>query len=710
MLQIGAKKRKLVCYSQQGVALVSVMLFIMLVMILASSILRMSYVAYERKMVEKKSDNNFYSAEGVVDDVQMALQSSVSMVLSSVSDKNASQFIISAYNYITANGNLTPEYLTKQFFLKLDDDPTDDKPSEKQLAVGTQELLDTYYSGYETRGGDFKISYVSVPTTSDTSFRIGVYVKYVNDTGYVSDISTDIVIHSPMYASTKKNALGTYSMFCGSGADINSVSGDQFQNEHPGYFIQEGNVYIGSQVSPATEYANASLTISDSVTADFPGDNIVINGDIYVGKHSVLRFTGALVEVRGKIHLAEDAYLVIGSDTELVCQDIDAGGKSVKNGEYSNSVYGSGYSEYFPYRTAISDSSYYDGKKLSGLIEDYKNDAVNGSILYLDSTDKKIYSLALNNPSTLPAEGNTIIWKDKNGKNFSGSIYFDSTLEMHAKTATYVYYEVSGETIETIVDDKFAEFVNMDGLVRLERVQGTSSGCMPAGNHSGDGSSAVYTELYQMKGITLDDDATLGQYKVTSLDLNMGKNYGHYQHAFDTDSGVVVKDYYAEGQSLCIGNSTQDSLNPTNALCIWLKTAAFTVRINDSSYLGIFMSANKVVFQVNGKATGYSILDIGATKECQQKNYDLTKQYMDEFGYYLLATPSLINQWNTTNNPYNGFGEAQSMYYRALLTNNVFEGGTSVFYDVSGDANGGNGSNADNNGLEFITPDDWTRE
>lgn len=701
-MQSGRNKKKSVRHSQQGIALVSVLLFLMLVMILASSILRMSYLAYERIMVEKKSDNNFYSAEGVVDDVQMALQSSVSMVLSSVSDKNASDFIIAAYNYITSSGSMTKEDLTKQFFQKLDDDTTDDAPSEKQLAVGTQELLDEYYSGSTARGGDFEITYVSVPTTADTSFRIGVYVKYINDTGYVSEISTDIVINAPMYASTKKNALGTYSMFCGSGADITENGADQFTNGHPGYFIQEGNVYVGAQVSPAAGYDNAAITISQSLTADFSGDNVVINGDIYVGEHSVLKLTGALVEVRGTIHLAENAYLVIGSDTELVCQDIEVDGKSVKKGEYTNSTSSGAYSKYFPYMNVIADGSYYDGQKLvyeGNLEADYKNDAVRGNILYLDTVTEKVHSLTLSLPSTLPAEGATLIWKDTNGNNFGGTIFFDSTLEKHAKVASYVYYEVTGETIETIVDDKFAEFVNMDGLVRLERVKGTSSGGGMSGN------------MYQLKGIALDENATLGQYTITSMDLVTSENYNHYQHAFDTDSGVEVRDYYSSNQSICIGNSTNEVINPTDSLNIWVKTTAFEVQCSDSSYIGIFMSADKVVFKAVGKVTGYSILDTGSTQECQQLNYNLTKAYMDEFGTYLLATTSLLDQWNTTNNPYYGvFADHQAMYYKAVLLNNAFEGGTSVFYETSDDDGAGNGSNTNNEGLEFITPDDWTQE
>ena len=90
----------------QGVALVSVLIVIALIGILAASILRVSYLAYARKLVEKRNTDNFYSAEAVIDTVKSIIQNTAATAVSE-SENGTEAFANAAYEAITGQAYST---------------------------------------------------------------------------------------------------------------------------------------------------------------------------------------------------------------------------------------------------------------------------------------------------------------------------------------------------------------------------------------------------------------------------------------------------------------------------------------------------------------------------------------------------------------------------------------------------------------------------
>ena len=58
----------------QGVALISVMICVMLCFLLSATIMRMSMLSYLQKGISKQSSSTFYENESFMDDIKMGLQ------------------------------------------------------------------------------------------------------------------------------------------------------------------------------------------------------------------------------------------------------------------------------------------------------------------------------------------------------------------------------------------------------------------------------------------------------------------------------------------------------------------------------------------------------------------------------------------------------------------------------------------------------------
>jgi len=84
-----------------GIALLSVLVMVLLCFLLSATIMRASYVALLSRNVKTTSTNNFYSAEGVVDQMKIRLQSVAAAALSISDAKDSTAFISVAYKQLT---------------------------------------------------------------------------------------------------------------------------------------------------------------------------------------------------------------------------------------------------------------------------------------------------------------------------------------------------------------------------------------------------------------------------------------------------------------------------------------------------------------------------------------------------------------------------------------------------------------------------------
>ena len=364
---------------QKGMAMVSAIILIAVIAIMASTLLQMSYLAYSRKVTERRDTETFYTAEAAIDTIKSYIQNTAASVLDEAKTGTA-DFAKAAYAQILGlssteglavgtklevSGGTKPAALAaletllkNKIFYKNDGVTKKDDSDYYNGHVNT-----TIYDGVVTNGGDFSIGGIEI---YDKGVRIkDVHLKYINNEGYVAEITTDIVITAPTYAADITVPLGTYSMFAGNGGTMNADSSSGYTATAMNnllYLHQEGNIYIGAKTDTTLLMTrpNTSLEIkapaNGAAYMSIGGTNAVFNGSIYVDNGNTLIFTGgdgkegANVQVRGYIYLADGATLLLAPNVNLVCKGIKV--KEIGQSSYTaytgTSVTEDGISQFFP--------------------------------------------------------------------------------------------------------------------------------------------------------------------------------------------------------------------------------------------------------------------------------------------------------------------------------------------------------------------------
>ena len=299
----------------QGVALITVVIGVMFCLLLTSTMLRVSLLGLQSRSINNQVSDTFYDAENVVDTIRLNLQNTAARAWTTTSNDATSSynFVAETYRLITgkaysASGSLSLTSTT-----------------DKATAISNL-TANAIAGGTVTDIGDI------VRFNGDTGKLEGITIKDVEvkfedpKTKMISYVKTDITIRAPLYASKKKFPLASYSMFAGTGANIWNAQGGSSNGKYGnpnqfGFLEQEGNVYFGYTTWRDTKNAD-SLLINGRETLILSGDNVVINGNVYLKDYSNLQLTGADVEIRGKIYLGPNCHLIVGTKTNLKCQDI----------------------------------------------------------------------------------------------------------------------------------------------------------------------------------------------------------------------------------------------------------------------------------------------------------------------------------------------------------------------------------------------------
>lgn len=482
-----------------GIAMASVLILVTLIGLLASTILHLSYMTYNRKVVEKRNTENFYCAEAVLDTVKSVIQNSVADALPKA-ELSEEEFAKAAFAAITGNAldsvsvgdeftdieNIR-DYLFEKVTRNSDNSLKVD--TNKYNATDSTNVLDALTPVAEGgNGGSFEIGKIIV---EEDGVRISdVSIVYVNDEGYTASIHTDLVIKAPTYISVSDSPLGSYSMFAGCGAEIYTAGGSEGRAlNNMLYLHQEGNGYFGSMTGENSKYALkvGCRTDWDGKTSNaggagksilsFEGTNVIFNGDVLVQNGGALIFTGgtgeetARIQVNGYIILKEGASLFLAPNCVLTCKGVvtdieynDDG--TVKNvTPYTGAGAKSTVSQFYPVTTDYITNNYGSSAALqdyySGDIDAeemfYQTSAVASTVensdldsryadLYDSSKDKYAGVYVLNEQA------------DKNGwKNRMGCFYQLMTCTEVANEWTWVLEGKTSSIIYCNMDD-----VNLD--------------------------------------------------------------------------------------------------------------------------------------------------------------------------------------------------------------------------------------------------------
>ena len=278
-------RRNLSKLNNSGSTMLVVVIAISLIAILATVLMSMSYLNYSMKVTELNSKKNFYTAESVLDQINVGLQSEIS---ESVEDA----YVRAMQRYSTEtdtlrNTNFANYYISEltgrlrtatdtnkyEIAVDADGDGVYDAGLVQYLDASLQQA---YTSGdLEITSIDQKMESVAVAVTDDTGVTTyqsrglvlyNLRIAYTDAQEYMSVIETDIRIQTPSLTLVTKTALPDvfeYSFV----ADAGIIGGTATTA------TIKGNVYAGGHSTD-----NGGISVTQGHTWNFEEDGRVVSG------------------------------------------------------------------------------------------------------------------------------------------------------------------------------------------------------------------------------------------------------------------------------------------------------------------------------------------------------------------------------------------------------------------------------------------------
>ena len=621
-----------------GIALITVLVGVMFCLLLSSTMLRVSLLGLQSRSINNQSSDTYYDSESVIDVVRLNLQNKAAKAWAESSNgaQNSEAFVKKAYNLITGkncpNGAATVSF-----------------DAEAKNAIIAKMKDGAINGGTVTSIGDCE-TFVGDETGKLEGFTIkDVEIEYKNPkTGMTSYLKTDITVRAPLYASSMSYPLASYSMFCGSGATLWNAQGSTSNPNQIGYMAQEGNVYIGYGTLHNDQDADA-VYINDRETFILDGQNVVINGNVYLKGQSALQITGKDIEIRGKIYVGPGSHVIISKKSNVKCQDVRfcTSDTNVKwdSTSFTSLCGGDGLTRINMTGTRTYDQgeprNYYQPSSLSS----YPYYANPQSIVYLDNYNATTKRYGKGYDATI-INGQV---KAQNGAVLSSEGGFTTSLTdpnlWPVKNVT-----INGKTY----DKRFTEIIDIPTFEKWASFSG------PANAHC---SKMLKAGNYHMSGDKYVVDTN------SFDDSNCNGNKTRFNGVTGNPEFQLV---FATG---CISN-------PVNVGDYMFFLTNIDLQINmdagNSKYCGIFISSKHVKFKKDaGYCEGISMLSLDTSAD----KHNL-KAFIDNIGLQITDT-ALDQIGNNINN------------VKYCIYNNLFKGGIKSFYESAAGSGGTGGLEVD---------------
>lgn len=342
------RMKRFITKQNKGAAIVLVIVAMALVGIFAATIMWMALINYRMKATDRKVKESFYSAETVFEQIVVGLQNA-----SAQSTDEAYAFIMQNYaNFDEAkrNSEFQKEYLKNiqqavaksetetgiydiQKLMSYVDAGLDVgiiTPSSSGSWVGARSS-DASLKGTD---GEYKSRYGTIiaPINENYILLEGLHLEYVNAEGFLSVITTDLMITAPTASFTQSGSLSEAFEFA-------IVADDSLANTtDSGLVTIDGSVYAGdgsmSEVIGENYSKEDSLLVNHKMqilNADYvisKGSVILnnANSELTVGKGSAL---GDVPEFWTQNIVAEGGTLLLNANT-YVEDDLTVNGNNVK--------------------------------------------------------------------------------------------------------------------------------------------------------------------------------------------------------------------------------------------------------------------------------------------------------------------------------------------------------------------------------------------
>lgn len=702
----------------RGVALISVLVIMTVCLLVSTVVLEITYTSLLSRKVNKVSNDTFYSAETTLDDVQTVLQDVAVFTMKQMNTNSSLEFIDSAKTTLLASSGASSLNDTE----KISEYIFDQLTSDTKAVLGQQ---DAASGAYVYDSSKFKISAVNQKNSSSNSTKstltFSVELNYIDpDTNYETRITTDLVMNDIVHRTpAAQYSLGSYSMFTGGGAGF-SGNGDTTNGTYS-CFIQEGNAYIGMNISNAP----TAVEVSGSGLI-FDGNRVIINGDVYVND-GALMFTGdkvtengtqtlTEVDIKGTLYINKDAVVVLSDGVNLMCQDI-----VLVDGSNQWSVFESGKPSYinkegygiykclYPYEEATPDAlkgkseakyiSDWGSKKTSGCILGYNKDEGTTSVLEYNSSNGKW---------TYTTESGT-------KANFGGLINHSKYFMPEALATVYTY---DGGVYQ--VDPEMCNFVNMDVLYWQYKngnggVIDMNTGAKSVRSILSSGGTVERGTVTLSNGYTFNDVGLYSGFTTQNLIDNYSSltTYKSGSISENNTFGSLIKGYKVlgkevQGITLMVGSNggavQNGSSASDNMIVLTNRWNDYNLQVSAGNFIGINISADKVNYTALGKGvtTSYSIL--GA-----KQDGDNLQEIIDSVKYLSFIRNAYLGNAGNGSEWYNLLGADYDKFYSLGTIDSLFVGGLDAFFadDDETKASGGTVSVDSSVSYNFITIENW---
>lgn len=284
-------RRHLLKLNNNGSTMMIVMVAVSLIAILATVLMAMSYMNYNMKVTELNSKKNFYTAEIVLDQINVGLQNEISESVEDAYIKAMQRYTLEDDNVRNTNfsnyyiGELRERLRTVDVDAQYQIAPLDTDGDGVYDSGLVQYLDSTLQAAYANgaliiESSDPRMESVATSKTDDAGNIVydaqglvlyNLRIVYTDSNKFTSVIETDIRLKTPSLTLITKTAMPNvfeYSLVADSG-----IVG----SNNAGIVNFTGNVYAGNDTADPTTNAGG-ISVTQGHTWNFTGDTRVVSG------------------------------------------------------------------------------------------------------------------------------------------------------------------------------------------------------------------------------------------------------------------------------------------------------------------------------------------------------------------------------------------------------------------------------------------------